>query len=534
MAVKTEEELGLENLLKYVDYKSLAKNYIPSTFAIKFINFVKMVNGGEGEENTSPVFHFDILDNILKHSNNLFVAFRGSAKTSLMEYLFLYMATYGELENFGKVNVAMYVGDTMENGCKNLRNNMEFRYNNSDFLQQFLPNPIFTDSRMEFTNLEGHRLYLKMFGASTGVRGFKAYGQRPVLSVLDDLMSDESARSKTIVSSIEDIIYKAVRQALHPTKRKVIWIGTPFNKADPLYKAAGSPNWNTKVYPVAEKFPCEEVDFVGAWEDRFNFKAVQKEYDFLLGSNKTDAFNQELMLRILSDEDRLLRDEDLVWYNRTDLLSRLHQYHTYITTDFATSENESADFSVISVWALDHTGTFHWVDGMLEKQDMAKNVDRLFEFVKKYNPLSVGVEVSGQQKGFVDWLKRDMVTRKIYFTLANDKNSGEEGLRPLTSKLTRFNVALPIFKARQIAFPVELKDSRIMLEFVDELTSITLSGIKSLNDDCIDTVSMLPLLKYVNPSDPTKSVTKEDKPRSKSKYFQKEEPIEVDTNSYVV
>lgn len=493
----------LEKLLREVDYVKMGQNYIPSTFAIKFINFVKMVNGEEGEENISPLFHYDILDTVHKEKNVLVVAFRGSAKTSIIaEYMIPYMAVYGELDGFGEISVGMYVGDTMDNNVKNLRNNMEFRYNSSPFLQKFLPKVRFTDAEWEFTNAEGHNLCFRGFGVTTGVKGFKRYGQRPRIALLDDLMSDKSAESATIVKDIENVIYKAVRQALHPTKRKVIWIGTPFNKKDPLYKAAGSKAWVTKVYPICAKFPCTKEEFIGAWEDRFPYEAVKTEYEMLKASGKIDAFNQELMLRILSEDDRLVLDADIIWYNRNDVLNNLKDYHIYMTTDFATSENEKADYSVIAVWALDHKERFHWIDGIVKRQDMAVNVDDVFRFIKLYNPLSTGVEISGQQKGFVSWLRRQMIDRGIYFNLASDKTSGEEGLRPNTSKLTRFNIALPLFKQRKIAFPKELEHSPEIMEFIDELTSVTPSGFKSLHDDCADTISQLPLMEYFTPIDP--------------------------------
>jgi hypothetical protein len=49
--------------------------------------------------------------------------------------------------------------------------------------------------------------------------------------------------------------------------------------------------------------------------------------------------------------------------------------HLYITTDFATSQKTSADFSVISVWAYNNNGDWFWVDGVCKKQLMDKNVD---------------------------------------------------------------------------------------------------------------------------------------------------------------
>lgn len=60
--------------------------------------------------------------------------FRGAAKTTLMsEYLILFIASFGYLPGFGNVDVMMYVSDSIENGVKNLRRNIEVRYDNSDF-----------------------------------------------------------------------------------------------------------------------------------------------------------------------------------------------------------------------------------------------------------------------------------------------------------------------------------------------------------------------------------------------------------------
>ena len=135
----------LDQLVNEIDYSTLENNYIPSEFALSFINFIKLVNGGS-EENKSPIIHLDMLDTIENNNNILFVSFRGSAKTTLtVEYLILYIAMYGKLPNHGYVDVGMYVGDTMDNGVKSLRNNLEYRYNNSEFLKKYVPVAKFTD-----------------------------------------------------------------------------------------------------------------------------------------------------------------------------------------------------------------------------------------------------------------------------------------------------------------------------------------------------------------------------------------------------
>lgn len=496
------EVADLDKLVNAVDYRALFDGYIPSNFALEFIAFIKLVNGGAGEENKSPLIHMHMLDQLVAHDEDLFVCFRGGAKTTaLHEYMFLYLAVYGGIPEFGEVNVAMYISDTIDNGVKSMRQNLEFRYNNSEFLQEYVPYAKFTDVRWEFKNQDGKSLCIRGFGASTGVRGFKEYGQRPTWAGFDDLMSDKNAESPTIVKDIKNIIYKAARQALHPRKRKIIWTGTPFNARDPLYQAAGSKSWHTSVYPICDRFPCSRAEFVGAWEDRFSYDFVKNEYETLLGNGEIQAFNQELMLRIMSDEDRTILDSDIAWYRLDSVLKNRARFNFYITTDFATSTKESSDFSVISVWAYNNIGDWLWVDGVVQRQLMDANVNDLFRLAQIYKPQQVGIEISGQQKGFVSWIQNEMMHRNIYFPLASDNNSNEPGIRPNTNKMVRFNTVVPLFKQRKVYFPVERKAEPILQEFMSELSLVSPAGFKSKHDDCLDTISMLSSMTPWKPSE---------------------------------
>jgi len=482
----------VEEYINTIDYGSY-DTYIPSDFALEFVNFIKLVNGSAGEENKTPVLHFKMLDKVRgKEKSIVNMLFRGAAKTTLLgEYLFLYLGVYGSLPDFGHIPLALYVSDSIENGVKNMRKNLEYRWENSEFLQEYIPNTRFTDVRWEFNNRDGNCFVVKGYGAKTGVRGSKEMGTRPVLAILDDLVSDEDARSATVIASIEDTVYKAVNYALHPTKSKIIWSGTPFNAKDPLYKAVESGAWEVNVYPVCETFPCTREEFNGAWDDRFTFDYVHVEYTKALKAGKIDTFNQELMLRIMSDEDRLIQDSDIMWYKRATVMQNKNLFNFYITTDYATSEKTSADFSVTSVWAYNNNGDWLWVDGVVKKQLMDKNVDDLFRLAQMYNPQQVGVEVSGQQGGFIQWIQNEMLNRNIWFTLASEGNGTKAGIRPNTNKLQRFNIVVPWFKAKKIYFPEEMKAGPEMGEFMNEIRLAAQSGFKSKHDDCLDTIAML-------------------------------------------
>ena len=501
---------SVEDYLNSVDYR-VNTGYVPSDFAFEFVNFIKLVNGGESE-NKTPLVHYRMLDNFVSDSgkDTINMCHRGIAKSTLKEYLILYLSVYGSLPGFGKVPYALYVSDSIDNGVKRMRKALEFRWSNSNFLKKYVPEIKFTDIRWEFINSSGKSFVVSGHGAKTGVRGTRENNSRPVLALLDDLISDEDARSATVISSIEDTVYKAIDYALHPKHRKIIWSGTPFNAKDPLYKAVESGAWTVNVYPVCEEFPCKREDFRGSWEDRFDYDYVNRQYEKAVKAGKVDTFNQELMLRIMSDTDRMVQDGDIGWYKIDSVLKNKNKFNFYITTDFATSVQERSDYSVISVWAYNNVGDWLWVDGICARQLMNKNIDDLFRLAQIYRPPAVGIEETGQQGGFISWVQSQMLERNIYFPLASDSNNNSPGIRPNTNKMVRFNTVLPLFKARKIYFPIEKKTGPVLSEAMNEITLVAVGGFKSKHDDFLDTISMLSLLQPWKPSEEATMQQKDD------------------------
>lgn len=483
----------LDEWLRGVDYRFLnSGSYIPSDFAILFMNFIKLVNGKTGESHTTPPVHLAMLDKMIGgHDYIVNLCFRGAGKTAVfMEYLTLFIAWWGSLPGFGDIDGMIYVSDSMDNGVKSARKNIQFRYDNSAFLKEWITYAAFTDNYLEFQHKDGHRLGCKMFGAKTGLRGTKIFGKRPVLAVLDDLVSDDDSKSKAAMIAIKDTVYKGVNHALDPTRRKVVFNGTPFNSDDILIEAVESGGWDVNVWPVCEHFPCTREEFSGAWPERFSYDYIQAQYDMAVATGKTAAFYQELMLQITSEDDRLVADTEIQWYSRTQLLANKGAFNFYTTTDFAVSSKANADWSVISDWAYNANGDWFWVDGECEKQDLSKSLAQLFDHVQRYAPLSVGIEVTGQQMGFISIIREMMMDKNIWFNFASNQKSGDPGIRPTTDKLLRFNTVVPWFKARKMFFPEELKKSRIMGIFMEQLRLATKQGFKG-KDDCIDTISQL-------------------------------------------
>jgi predicted phage terminase large subunit-like protein len=155
---------------------------------------------------------------------------------------------------------------------------------------------------------------------------------------------------------------------------------------------------------------------------------------------------------------------------------------------------------VISVWAYTSNGDWLWVDGICARQTMDITINDLFRLVQEYQPQQVGIEITGQQGAFIKWLQQEQINRNVWFNFASSEKSGDPGIRPITNKLSRFNLVVPWFKAGKMYFPEEMKLSSIMGQFMQQIRLATMSGLKG-KDDCLDTISMLGFLKPWKPSD---------------------------------
>ena len=491
------------------DVEPYKAKYIPSADAIKFIAFIRACGV---EDNANAEIHYRLADKYFGDDKQVLIeAFRGSAKSSLMEWFVLYIATAGELPNFGRVNFIAFIGDSMENGTKSFFRNLAGKIDKSPLLQQLLKIKRKTDSEMELGNADGVELNMKGYGASTNIRGVRYKGDRPDIVILDDITTNDAINSETIQNTINNNFYKSVIPALHPTRFKIFFIGTPISERDIIHQLSNNSEWVVHKFPICEKFPCNEADFVGNWEDRFPYHAVKSKYDMYASSGKAQDFYQEYMLEITDLSTLLVEEDDIQWFDPELVVKNKQAYNFYISTDFATSSKKSADFSTIGVWAISSNGDWLLVDGQSKRQSMQENIDDVFNYVRRWKPLSVGIESSGQQGGFLSIIQEMMMKQNVWFSFAKKPGSKEPGIRPVKDKVHRFVTGVqPKFKQNKIWFPkpeaIKMRNFRLfelVEEMVNELSKFTLAGgVKSLkHDDAIDLLNQLSEMDIYTPAE---------------------------------
>lgn len=489
-------------------------NYIPSEEALAFIAFIRATGN---EENTSPVAHFKIADILFSPDevdwNVIIECLRGMGKSTIVEYAVIYVAALGMWPNFGKVPFMVFLGASQEGNVKQFFKNVASKIENSPFLRELIEVARVTDSEIELINNKGVETILVGKGMSTNWRGVRSKrGARPTVLIADDILGNDVMTSQAVRDTVDTNWFNSALPALDPRKHKILYIGTPLSEDDLLHKLKNSKSYTVLKFPLCASFPVPEEDFVSIWPDRFTYKYVLKMYNQFKEAGKSRSFYTEYLLQLTDLSTLLVEPEDIRWYDHSPMHKIRNRYNFYITTDFATSTKKSADWSTIGVFAVSSANDWLLVDGQCKRQGMQENLDDLFRYVQKWNPLAVGIETSGQQGGFISILDDMMLKRNVWFTLAKKKGSSEPGIRPTKDKLHRFVTGVqPKFKQKKIWLPKpEIAATTnpnlyaLLTELVDnELEKLTMTGgVAALaHDDGIDLLNQLSEIDTFAPSE---------------------------------
>jgi len=494
-----------------IDSGNVIEKYIPSDIALQFISFIRATGN---EEFSSPELHYKMADLLFssdsKDKNILEECSRGTGKSTVAEYAVIFAATMGVWPGFGKCPFIIFLGASAEGNVKQFFKNVANKIENSTFLSSVVSVKRVTDKEIELVNGDGVEMFISGKGMNVNWRGARSpSGHRPSVLLADDILHNDSATSETIRKTIETNWFASALPALAP-KHRIVYIGTPISEDDLLHKLKNSGSYSVVRFPMCSRFPVPESEYQSVWPDVFTYEYATDMYSQFKSAGTTQLFYREYMLEATDLATLLVDEEDVQWFDPTLFLKNKTQYNYYIVTDFATSTKKSADFSTIGVIAVSSNNDWLIVDGQCIRQSMQENINDLFRYAKKWNPLSVGIESSGQQGGFLSIIKEMMISRNLWFTLAKKRGSKDIGIRPIKDKTHRFVTGVqPKFKQNKIWFPkpeiLAQTSPRLLIlieELVHELSKFTLAGgVKVLkHDDAIDLLNQMSEMEVYAPA----------------------------------
>lgn len=441
--------------------------------------------------------------------------------TVITAYLPIYCAVTGKIPNFGDIMFMVGFGDSQQAGAKVQANTIRDFCSDSVFCKNYFEKMRFTDEECEFIRkgeglIKKRAFMYKVKGAAGGsVRGIRYRTERPSAFLFDDIIKSEAeANSPVIMKKLHSMIYADAENALG-RKGFIIAVNTPFNKKDPVYSALEGGIWTPICLPLCEKISLDlkEEEYISSWPSMHPYAKTMKRYTNAFYGCTLREFNQELMLRISSEEDRMIKDDMIQWFNRKSVVKALDNFTILITTDFTASNvTKNGDNSGIAVWAIGADDDKYLVDLELKNRTIQEQYDALFMMVSKWGKhgrvLEVGIEVDGQQKLNLFALKQMMIEKGIWFRFARQKGSASnsEGILSRAAggnKHMRFKYMMPSFERHKIHFAEELRNTADMKEMLEELNYVTFESIGSKKDDGLDLISQLGMIEYILPTNGT-------------------------------
>jgi phage terminase large subunit-like protein len=213
------------------------------------------------------------------------------------------------------------------------------------------------------------------------------------------------------------------------------------------------------------------------------------------------------MLRVSSDEDRMITDDMIQKYERKTILPNLAAYNLYITTDFTTTSEVKSDFSAMAVWAVNSNKDFFMLDLIVKRQTLTQQYEALFRLVNEWSSygrsVEVGVEIDGQQRAHIFALEEMMRSRNEFFTFARQKGKPptQKGILSRSStgsKHERFRHIYPKMQNLKFYFAKEVLDSPDWREAEKQMKYTTYDGFGG-HDDFMDCISQLGLIDIIYP-----------------------------------
>jgi len=415
-----------------------------------------------------PKIHTDMLALMVSNNKLKAVAFpRGHAKSTIITFLLvLYRICFMERKFIVIVSDSE---DKAKDFVVRIRSELE---HNRKLIRDFGFGGVFktTDwAKTDFTTSSGVRLVAK--GAGQSCRGLIHIDTRPDMYVLDDIETNETAGTDSILNFIlTDVLPSVNKRGLYD----VCYVGTILKDMSCLHQILINDEWCSAKYECIDDYgemlapmllPKEEYD------------KTKRMYSKL---GKMSVFFSELHNNpMVADEELTFKEEYFQHIQFKDVPENVNYYIAYdpALPPSGRTRLKSVDRSAIIVMAVDEHENWYVVRVIANRNTPAENRKLIYSLVKKYNPKKVWIETIAAQRGMYLEIKREMKEKNLKFPLEEiPSHSG--------SKEARIEQLEPLYQSRRI-YHIDNLDKEEINELERELLLFT----RTPHDDRSDALS---------------------------------------------
>jgi len=397
------------------DFFYFAKEYLPHIFTKPFAKYqIEIINY--------------LMNNKIKRI--AIAAPRQHGKTSLV---FIGYVLYSIL--FKKHNYIVVLSSSEEQAKEQLENIKLELENNEKILEDFE----FKEKYFSSNKIVIDDVYIISRGAGSSLRGLLRRGKRPDLIIVDDIEKEIHSESLTMRKKLKNFFYRVVMNLGKDSKIFVIGTILHYDSLlNELIKKGEELGWFVKKYKAITDDGKPLNPYLWSLEDLERKKQE-------IGSI---AFSYEFLNEPLSEEDRLFREEWIVYYEKDELINK--KLEIIMGIDPALG---SGDYSAIVVVAKDDYQNYYILESIGKKITPDKFIDLILETYLKYKPSIIAIETNVFQKVLKDYLYEKALQRKIVLPIKEVKNT--------INKESRIAKLSPLIENQKIKFR---KEDRLLIE----------------------------------------------------------------------
>lgn len=430
----------------------------------------------------TPRFHDEIKSDLLKYKKIARAAPREHAKSTIvsLEYTLWNIC-------YNKKKFIVLISDTYSQAADLLSAiKDEFEENEKlqmDFPEVYpLPNikqsgAIFVNGKIRWTEgmiLTGNKVKVVCKGTGSKVRGLRKKENRPDLVILDDCENDELVATPEQRKKLDNWFRRALLPCLDSDKGQLVAIGTILHYDSLLSKLLSKKeytNFNKKIYKAINNNKS-------LWEDRWPIQKLMEKKSEV----GTYAFQSEYMNEPIDDETSIFKRE---WIDNNFYSSAPKEPMDIIMAiDPAISQKETADYFAICVLGRitngEYAGDIFVLDIFQDRLIISKQVDKIVEFARRWNPRTIRVETVAYQEALKQLLDNQK-QKGIYlptkeFKPNKDKIRRAIAISPYVEKGNiKFNKNHTELYDELVRFPMATHDDTVdaFVSALEELTSFT-------------------------------------------------------------
>lgn len=291
---------------------------------------------------------------------------------------------------------------------------------------------------------DGHQFRILARSSGQAIRGLKWRNKRPNLIVGDDLENDEIVLNDERREKFRDWFFRALMPCLSDTG-KIRIVGTILH-FDSLLERFMPPTTGDKAkytitdglrqYSVDPTRKWRSIKYRGhtdfddfselLWPEQFSadrYISIQQDY---IDQGVPEGYAQEYLNYPISEHNAFFRLEDFLPMDGNDMEE---PGHFYVTGDFAISQKQKADYTVLIVVKMTSDGYIHVVDVRRDRWDSRQIVDEIFNIAARYDPELFIFEEGQIEKAIKPFLLEEEERRGQFLSYDTVRPSNDKRVR---------------------------------------------------------------------------------------------------------